>query len=140
MSIENTVPRLLASLFSVDGNAPATGAEIIEANADEREATIEALTTALHTGKCEGGANGADVALILEMTDHMDREVTEVAESLKAGWDCIDEIDNQVDGPDCDDNYVWRVIDGHAFLIFDAHGLCGIRADYIAERIAERLR
>lgn len=133
--IENTVPRLLASLFSVDGNEPATGAEIIEAN-QGCEATIEALTIALRESYCEGGANGADVTLTLEITDYMDRDILKAAESLKAGWDCIDELDEEdVSGPSCDSNHVWRVINGHAYLVFDANGLCGIRADYLVSEL-----
>lgn len=133
--IENTAPYLLASLFSVDGNDPATGAEITEANED-CDATIEALTAAYNDGTCEGGANGADVALVLPLTDYMDSDIIRHAESLKAGWDCIDELDDEeVEGPDCDSNYVWRVIAGHAYLVFNAHGLCGIRADYIVSKL-----
>ena len=133
--IENTVPRLLVSLFSVDGNEPATGAEIIEVN-QGCEATIEALTIALREGHCEAGANGADVKLVLEITDYMDSDVIEAAEALKAGWDGITEIDDEdVSGPHCDSNYVWRVIDGHAYLVFDAEGLCGIRADVLASEL-----
>lgn len=133
--IENMVPRLLVSLFSVDGNEPATGAEIIEAN-EGCEAAIEALTIALREGHCEAGANGADVTLTLEITDYMDSDVIEAAEALKAGWDCITEIDDEgVDGPSCSDNYVWRVINNHAYLVFDAEGLCGIRADYLVSEL-----
>ena len=133
--IENTVPRLLVSLFSVDGNEPATGAEIIEAN-QGCEATIEALTIALREGYCEAGANGADVTLKLEITDYMDSDILNVAEALKASWDGITEIDDEdVSGPRCDSNHVWRVIDGHAYLVFYAEGLCGIRADYLVSEL-----
>ena len=133
--IENTVPRLLVSLFSVDGNEPATGAEIIEAN-QGCEATIEALTIALREGHCEAGANGADIELITLITDRRDNDILKVAEALKAGWDGITEIDDEdVSGPHCDSNYVWRVIDGHAYLVFDAEGLCGIRADVLASEL-----
>jgi hypothetical protein len=133
--IENTVPRLLVSLFSVDGNEPATGAEIIEAN-EGCDATVEALHTALHKGYCEGGANGADIELITLVTDYMDSDIIRHAERFKAGWDMIDEIDDEdVSGPHCDNNYVWRVIAGHAYLVFDMNGLCGIRADYLASEL-----
>ena len=133
--IENKVSHILVSLFSVDGNEPTTGAEIIEAN-QGCEATIEALNIALHKGYCEGGANGADVTLTLEITDYMDSDVIEVANQLKAGWDGITEIDDEgVSAPSCSDNYVWRVIDGHAYLVFDMNGLCGIRADYLVREL-----
>lgn len=134
-TIENTVPRLLASLFSVDGNEPATGAQIIEAN-EGCEATIEALRTALATGHCEAGANGADVELVNEITDYMTDEIVNVAERLKAGWDGITEFDEEeISGPSCDDNYAWEIIDGHAYLVFDAEGLCGIRADCLVSEL-----
>ena len=133
--IENTAPCILVSLFSVDGNEPATGAQIIEAN-EGCEATIEALSTALTYGLCEGGANGADVTLVLEITDYMDNDIISAADRLKAGWDGITEIDDEISGPHCDDNYVWRVIDGHAYLIFDSEGLCGIRSDILISELA----
>lgn len=134
--IENTVPRLLVSLFSVDGNEPATGAEIIEAN-EERDATVEALNIALRDGHCEAGANGADVELITLVTDRWDSDLIKAAERLKAGWDMIDEIDDDVSGPDYECNYVWRVINGHAYLVFDMNGLCGIRADYLVRELRD---
>jgi hypothetical protein len=134
--IENTVPCLLVSLFSVDGNEPTTGAEIIEAN-EGCDTTIEALNIALRDGHCEAGANGADVELITLVTDRWDSDIIKAAESLKTGWDCIDEIDDEgVSGPHCDNNYVWRVINGHAYLVFDMNGLCGIRADYLVSELA----
>ena len=67
----------------------------------------------------------------------MAHDIISAAERLKAVWDGITEIDDEdVDGPGCDDNYVWRVIDGHAYLVFDSHGLCGIRADYLISELA----
>jgi hypothetical protein len=136
-TIENTVPRLLVSLFSVDGNEPTTGAEIIEDN-EGCDATVEALTTALREGRCEAGANGADIELVTLVTDYMTDDVIKAAESLKAGWDCIDELDEEdVEGPSCSDNYVWRVIAGHAYLVFDMNGLCGIRADYLVSELRD---
>jgi len=134
-TIENTIPRLLVSLFSVDGAEPVTGAEIIEDN-EGCDVALEALNIALRDGHCDAGANGADVELITLITDRWDDEITAAAERLKAGWDCIDELDEEeVDGPSCSDNYVWRVIAGHAYLVFDAHGLCGIRADYLVSEV-----
>lgn len=135
-TIENTIPRLLVSLFSVDNNTPVTGAEIIAAN-EGCDTTIESLEIALREGHCEAGANGADVELITMITDRWDAEITAAAERLKAGWDCIDELDDdeEVDGPSCSSNYVWRVIDNAAYLIFDANGLCGIRADYLVSEV-----
>lgn len=135
MIIENTIPGIYVSLFSVDGNAPVTGGEIIEANADERELTIETLTTAYHRGFVDGGANGADVRCVLKLTDRDDDDLIHAAAELKAGWDGITEIDDDdcVSGPSCDSNYVWRIIDDHAYLVFDSCGLCGINASTLID-------
>lgn len=122
--IENTVPRLLVSLFSVDGREPATGATIL-ANG----ATIETLDNAFRNGHYEG------VTLVTPITDHILFHIVEAAERLKAIW-YVDELDdNEIDPPSCSDNYAWRVVDGHAYLVFEAHGLCGIRGDDIAREL-----
>ena len=134
--IENKGPTPLDSLFSVGNDEPRTGTEIMHADPTNKY-MMHALHIASLAGACAQHAIYPDVRLVFALGNDMDDDLVDAAERLRASHTSVIE-DLPVEGPKDKENYVWRHVNKHLYLVFEMDGVHGILAkDLINEMCAE---